>query len=320
MKKKIIFSIIISLFSFSIYAQTTELEENLRQQSTDTIYGWKKGGVISINLSQSSFTNWAAGGENSFSGLGLISLYADNIKEKTIWSNSLEIGYGLLKQGTEDKARKTDDKIEFNTKYGRKFHKNWYYAGLLNFRTQFSPGYNYPDDSVKISNFLAPAYLLAGIGFDYLPGDIFSLYLSPATEKLIIVNDDELADAGAFGVDPAEYDEMGNILTHGKKTQTKFGAYLRGSFKHDIMKNIFFQTKLELYSNYLKNPQNIDVNWENLISMTVNKYITVDFTTQLIYDDNIDIQVDTNGDGNFDTTGPRTQFKEVLMIGLSYKF
>ncbi|MCD4680507.1 MAG: DUF3078 domain-containing protein [Bacteroidales bacterium] len=319
MKKKIILSIVISLFSFSIYAQTDELEESLRQQSTDTIYGWKKGGVISINLSQSSFTNWAAGGESSFSGLGLISLYADYIKEKTIWGNSLEIGYGLLKQGSEDKARKTDDKIEFNTKYGIKANKNWYYAGLLNFRTQFSPGYNYPDDSVKISNFLAPAYLLAGIGFDYLPCDNFSLYLSPATEKLIIVNDDELADAGAFGVDPAEYDEMGNILTHGKKTQNKFGAYIRGMFKHDIMKNIFFQTKLELYANYLENPQNIDVNWENLITMTVNKYITVDFTTQLIYDDNIDIQVDSNGDGNFDTAGPRTQFKEVLLIGLSYK-
>lgn len=320
MNKKYIFTIILSLFSLSLFSQTTEAEKSLREQATDTIEGWKKGGVISVNFSQSSFTNWAAGGENSISGVGLLNVYANYFKGKNSWENSLEIGYGLLKQADEDKARKTDDKLDITSKYGRNFSKSWYYAALINFRTQFAPGYNYPDDSTKISEFLAPAYLLAGIGIDYLPSDKFTLYLSPLTYKLIIVNNDELADAGAFGVDPAEYDDQGNKTKDGKKTHSKFGAYMRSMFKHKIMENILFQTKLELYSNYLKNPQNIDVNWENLISMSVNKYISVDLTTQLLYDDNIDIMVDTNDDGILDSAGPRTQFKEVLLIGLTYKF
>ncbi len=320
MKNRIILSIVFALFGFALFAQDTELEENLRSQSTDTIDGWKKNGVISINLTQSSFTNWAAGGENSFSGLGILNLYANYKKGKHIWENSLELGYGLLKQGSENNARKTDDKLDFTSKYGKELGKNWYYAALLNFRTQFSPGYNYPDDSTKISDFLAPAYLLCGIGLDYFPGENLSIYISPATYKLVIVNDQDLANAGAFGVDAAELDGLGNITIPGKKTKTEFGAYLRGVFKVDVMKNILFHTRLELYSDYLKNPQNIDVNWENFLSMTVNKWISVDFTTQLIYDDDILIRIDSNDDGNFDKAGPRTQFKQTLMVGLTYKF
>jgi len=299
MKNKTIFSILFLLFSFALFGQTTDLEESLRKQSADTTDGWKKGGLVSLNLTQASFTNWAAGGENSVSVLGILSLYANLKKGNNIWENSLDIGYGLMKQASYNKFRKTDDKLEFNSKYGLKASKNWYYSALVNFRTQFSPGYNYPDDSTKISNFLAPAYLLAGIGMDYAP---------------------DLANFGAFGVDAAEFDDLGNMVTPGKKTKTEFGAYIRGIYKVDIMKNIFFQTKLELFSNYLENPQNIDVNWENLISMTVNKWISVDFTTQLIYDDDIMIMVDSNDDGVFDSAGPRTQFKETLMVGVSYKF
>jgi hypothetical protein len=316
MKKIILFSIAIVLCMASLFSQTTELEKDLRKKENDTITGWKKGGSIGINLSQASFTNWAAGGENSIAALGQLSLFAKLVKEKSIWDNNLDLAYGLMKQASEDNLRKTDDKIDFTSKYGIKASKNWYYSALVNFKTQFADGYNYPDDSTKISGFLAPGYLLAGIGMDYQPGNKLDLYLSPLTYKLVIVNDQDLADMGSFGVDPAEYDDQGGLIKHGKKTKTKFGAYLRGNYKVDIMKNISFHTKLELFSNYLKNPQNIDVNWENLLAMTVNKYISVDITTQLIYDDEVMILVDENTG----EIGPRTQFKQTLMVGLTYKF
>lgn len=307
------------LFSSNIFAQTTEAEATLKKQTTDSLDGWKTGGVISINLTQVSLTNWAAGGNNSVSVNGILSLFANLKKGKSTWDNSLDLNYGMLQQGDET-MRKTDDKIDFTSKYGQKAFKNWYYAGLVNFKSQMTPGYNYPDDSTKISNFMAPAYTLVAIGMDYKPSDVFTLFISPLTMKTTFVNDKTLADAGAYGVDPAEYDGMGILLKHGKNIRSEYGGYLRAQLKKDIMENINLQSKLELFSNYAENPDHVDVNWEVLIAMKVNKYISATLSTQLIYDHDVDIAVDTNGDDIIDKVGPRTQFKEVLGIGLSYKF
>lgn len=189
--------------------------------------------------------------------------------------------------------------------------KNFYYAALLNLKTQFSPGYNYPNDSVKISAFFAPAYLLGALGLDFKPDAYFSAFLAPLTAKLTIVTDKKLSDSGAFGVTPGE-----SVLS-------EFGGYLRiiytkNDFKNEFLKNIAFTSKLDLFSNYLKNPQNIVVNWENLIIMKVNKYVTVNFNTQLIYDDKIKIKPSDSGPDAI--PGPRIQFKEILGVGFSYKF
>ncbi|MGE0560596.1 MAG: DUF3078 domain-containing protein [Flavobacteriales bacterium] len=318
MNRILIFTILITT-SFFLKAQTTELEEDLKKQTKDTLDGWKTGGVFSLNITQVSLTNWASGGQNSISVNGIMSLFANLKKGKSTWDNSLDLAYGLVKQG-EDNVRKTDDKIDFTSKYGQKARKNWYYAGLINFKSQFTAGYNYPDDSTKISNFLAPAYVLGAIGMDYKPNDDFTLFISPFTMKTTIVNDQLLADAGAYGVDKAEYDNLGNVLKRGKNIRSEYGGYLRGIYKKNIMENINFQTKLELFSNYAEEPTHIDVNWEVLIAMKVNKYISATISTQLIYDHDVDIAIDSNGDGLIDSFGPRTQFKEVLGVGLNYKF
>ncbi len=181
-------------------------------------------------------------------------------------------------------------------------------------------GFNYPDDSTKISDLLAPAYLLGAVGLDYKPSDKFTAFVAPVTAKTTFVNDQVLADAGAFGVEKAVYDTAGNLLTAGKNIRTEFGGYIRLFYKVDVMKNVSLQTKLDLFSNYLENPQNIDVSWEVLISMKVNKYISATITTHLLYDDDTDISIDNNNDGIIDRIGPRTQFKEVLGVGFSYKF
>jgi hypothetical protein len=317
--KKVILAVALFASLGSLIAQTTEAEALLKKQSSDTLDGWKTGGLISVNLTQVSLTNWTAGGQNSLSVNGILSLFVNLKKGNSNWENALDLSYGLLQQG-DDEVRKTDDKIDFTSKYGQKAFKNWYYAGLMNFKSQMTAGYAYPDDSTEISNFLAPAYTLGAIGIDYKPNNFFSLFISPLTMKMTIVNDQTLADAGAFGVEAAQFNELGVLTQKGLTTRVEYGGYLRAFFKKDIMTNVNLQSKLELFSNYTENPTNIDVNWEVLIAMKVNKYISATISTQLIYDDDIDISIDNNNDGIIDAVGPRTQFKEVLGVGLTYKF
>lgn len=316
--KKLLF-IIFVLVGFTAFAQTTEAEEDLKKQKKDTVEGWKTGGVIGLNFSQVSLSNWSAGGENSMSINGLISLFANYKKGSSTWDNSLDLGYGIIKQGDAEFI-KSDDKLAFTSKYGQKAYKNLYYAALVNLKTQMAPGYNYPNDSVKVSDFMAPGYLLGAIGMDYKPNDKLTLFVSPLTLKTTFVNNQTLANAGAFGVEPAEYDSLGNVIKEGERIRSEFGGYLRLMYKTEIAKNISFQTNLDLFSNYSENPDHIDINWENLVAFKVNKYISATITTTLIYDHDIDIQIDNNDDGIIDKIGPRTQFKEVLAIGFNYKF
>lgn len=218
----------------------------------------------------------------------------------------LDLGYGMLNQG--DELMKTDDKIDFSTKYGRKAAKNLYYAAMLNFKSQFAEGYDYPNDSDVISNFLAPAYVIGAAGLDYKPSKSFTAFLSPATGKMTIVADERLSNAGAFGVDS------------GAVTRTEFGAYTRFVYKQSFMdKSISVLSKLELFSSYLNNPENIDVTWENIIDFKVNKFISATISTQLLYDDDIKVE-EVDKDGNTVTRGAKLQFKEVIGVGLSYKF
>ncbi len=301
MNKSILITIILVFIGFALTAQTTEAESTLKKVRDDIPDGWSKGGLFSLSFTQVSLTNWAAGGQNSVSGAGLVSLFSDYRKETFTWNNTLDMGYGLMKQG-KDGVIKTDDKFDFLSKAGMKAGGEWYYAGMVNLKTQMTPGYQYPNDSVAISRFLAPAYLLGAIGMDYKPNDNFTLFLAPVTAKVTIVNDQVLANAGAFGVEP------------GKKSRGEFGGYIRSAFKADLAENVAFQTKADFFSNYLDNPQQIDVNWETLVMVKLGRFFTVSFATHLIYD--ADILFDTTEDGIGDSS--KVQFKQLVGVGLSY--
>jgi hypothetical protein len=317
MKMKIFATILLLIGSVSItLGQVTEAEKTLRTVTADTTVGWKRGAVFSVNLAQTSLTNWVAGGQNSLAVNGLFSGYANYKNGKSVWDNSLDLGYGLLKQGKDEDFRKTDDKIDFLSKYGQEAFKNFYYAALFNFKTQMTPGYNYPDITNKISDLFSPAYVLLALGLDYKPNANFSAFVAPLTAKFTIVTDQILSDAGAFGVKP------------GEKTKSEVGGYLRAiytrnDFESEFLKNVSFTTKIDLFSNYAHNPQNIDVSWETLIALKVNKYISVNFNTHLVYDDDIKVPFDKNGDGTIDAgeaVGSKIQFKEIFGVGFSYKF
>lgn len=297
-KKALIIPLLLSL-SLLIHAQDTI--------SADTL--WKFTGVTSLNFSQLSLTNWAAGGRNSISGNALVKLSPDYDDGTVQWDNDLVLGFGLNKQGS-DPTIKSDDQIDLSSKLGYRASKNWFYSGLLNFKTQFAEGYDEEDEvnRPKISNFMAPGYLSLSFGMDYKPNDKLSILLAPVSGKVTFVLDEELSEAGSFGLDP------------GQKVRAEIGANIKAAYKNEILKNVILDTKLELFSNYLENPQWIDVNWDLLLTLKVNEYISASIMTQLIFDKDIEFDVDTTGDGVYDSVESRVQFKELLGIGFAYNF
>jgi len=270
---------------------------------------WKFNGVTSLNVSQLSLSNWAAGGENSLSGNALVKLSADFDDGTLNWDNDLHLGFGLIRQG-DDPTRKSDDKLDLSSKFGYRASKNWFYSGLLSFKTQFIEGYDNPgeDDRTKISNWLAPGYLNISAGMDFKPNDNFTMLIAPVSTKMTLVMDDDLSAAGSFGLDP------------GETIRAEFGGYLKLGYKKEILKNVLLDTKLDFFSNYFENPQYVDVNWDMLLTFKVNEFISATLITQFIYDRDIEFGFDTTGDGIHDTFEPRVQFKELFGIGLTYNF
>ncbi len=317
MKKIILITSVLLFTSTIFFSQTTD--------TLKPVPNWTKGGMMSINFTQSSFTNWAAGGENAVSASGMLNLFSNYKKGNLRWDNNIDLGYGLLQSGTS-KFRKNEDKIDFTSKAGRyAFYKHWYYSALVNFKSQFDNGYNLPDDSTVVSHFLAPGYVIGSIGLDYKSSDnSFNVFISPVTSKTTIVNNQRLADAGAYGVQAAKYDTVFGIyqkVEFGNKVRSEFGGYLKFTYKKEILKNVIYGTKLELFSNYMDRPQNIDVMWENMLNMKINKFISASISTNLIYDHDIPVPVKRTENGTTtEGVGPRLQFKQVLAIGLSYKF
>jgi hypothetical protein len=303
--------LLILLCSTLTFAQATDTSIVKPVIAKDTI--WKKGAQVSLSFTQLSLTNWVGGGESSLGGSGYLNMFANLKTGNRIWDNTLILAYGLLKVDGLS-TRKTDDKIDFLSKYGYNISKNMYASANINFNTQFTDGYKYPNDSVVVSKFMAPAYLQLGVGLDYKPVEYFSLSILPFTGRLTFVNDQELADKGSYGVKPATYDPDGVKLEPGETTKREFGGAIMALYKREIFTNISFNSKLQLFTNYLSNPQNIDVNWDSLLALKVNKYISTYIGIHVIYDDDITI-VDKNGD-----SGPRTQLKQSFGVGLAMNF
>ena len=295
--KNIIFSILLVVGLFN----------SVNAQIPDSLKIFKYGGFSTFTFNQVSLSNWAAGGENALSTTAILSLFGNYKKDKVAWDNTLDFGYGLLKNGSS-KMRKNEDKMELNSKFGYKAFNKVFYTALVNFRSQFSAGYIYPNDSVPVSRFMAPGYLTIGLGLDYKPNDHFSFYFSPATGKFIFVTDQVLANQGAYGVDSAVI-VNGVMLKKGKNLRSEFGASISTQLKVDFSKNVTLLSKLLLFNNYTDrnkaNQKNIDVNWDVMLNIKAGKYLTTSLITNLIYDANV---------------MSRTQFKESLGIGFSIKF
>ncbi|MDA9274858.1 DUF481 domain-containing protein, partial [Crocinitomicaceae bacterium] len=205
--------------------------------------------------------------------------------------------------------------IEISSTFGYSFDKSiekkqLYFSLITGFRTQFLDGFVYPNTLDRVSSFMAPGYFNLALGLDYSPNKNLTLFISPAAMKWTVVNDQVLADAGSFGVDPAAI--VDGVLIPGSLYRSEFGAYFKMKYNKEIVKNIEMKSTLELFSNYLENPENIDINGDVLFTFKVNKWFSASLNWTVIYDHDINIQ---SIDGGF---GPRTQFKSVLGLGVSY--
>lgn len=286
--------------------------KTIAKNPNDTIpKTWKTGGLFNFTFGQTSLSNWAAGGDNLQLNInGVLNLYAFYTKGRNAWDNSIDIGLGYIKT-TSLGSRKNGDQIDLTSKYGYALTttSKWYLSLLGNFRTQFAPGYNYPNDTTatKISQFLSPGYMLISLGFDFKPNKDFSLFLSPITSRWIIVT--------ATGLNPLTPTQQGNVygVPLGNTVVNQIGAYLTANYLKEISKNVTYKGKFDLFSNYKKNPENINVYMTNLLSANIFKGISFTFGLDLIYDDNTRI-FGKNKDA------ARTQLREYIGVGYLKKF
>ena len=264
---------------------------------------WVHSGITGINFSQTSFTNWSEGGDNSVASNAYLNGSLNYKKDKISWTNDLSINYG--QNNTKMTGwRKNIDNLNFASKFGQQMTEKVYYAALLDFKTQMTDGYQYNNagDRTLISKFLTPAYLNVSVGLDYKPNDNLAFYFSPVAGKLTITADTLFSTR--YGVDP------------GKMLRAQLGAIFKASCNYDKLMNgkMTLKSALDLFTAYDDSFGNIDVNWDMLVGLNLSKFVTLTFQSTLKYDDDIKY-IDEDG-----THGARVQFKEILGLGLSYKF
>jgi hypothetical protein len=232
-----------------------------------------------------------------------LNVYAFYKKDKNSWDNSLDLAYGILNT-TRLGNRKSSDRAEFTSKYGLALNKKINAAALFNIRSQFAKGYAYSktaagvDTASLTSKTLMPTYLLLSLGVDYKPSADFSLFLSPATIRWVIVGDDFLAPL--YGI------------PLGKNARQEFGAFASASYQKQLKANITLKSKLDLFSNYKSNPQNVDVYWTNVLAAKITSYLNFTVNADMVYDD------DTQNVNP--KKGPAAQFLQLMGIGFSYQF
>lgn len=265
--------------------------------------GWSHKGSIGLNLTQTSLSNWSAGGDNIIGGNAYLYGGLDYKKGPWLWQNNLALQYGMTSVESEG-TKKSNDNIEIGTQLGYTTDNVWYYSAMASFQSQFAKGYRDADKLHYISRFMAPGYLNISAGMEYKPANKFySVYLSPVAGRFTFVNDDYLSDMGAFGVKP------------GKKSRSQFGAYVKGKAEKEIMENVKLITDASFFTAYDSSFGNIDVEWNMLISMKINKYLNASVNTSLRY---FDAVKSVNKDGTYG--GPKVQFKEVIGVGVGVTF
>ncbi len=289
----------------SVKALKADAIKEIKKDDKDTTTKiWKTGGNFATNLNQGSLTNWSAGGDKfSFSLNSYLNMYALFKKDKNSWDNNLDLAYGVVST-TSLGTRKASDRIDLLSKYGYQLKPKLALSTLFNFRSQFADGLAYnkdvngKDSATVTSKTLQPAYILLSEGLDYKPTSYLSIYVSPATARWIVVGTDFLKP-------------IYNVPLN-KSSRQEFGAFSSINLNKGIGKNMNFKSKLDLFSNYKSNPQNIDIFWSNVYTAKITKFINFSLNVDLIYDD--DIQ-------NVDATkGPAPQILQLMGVGFAYKF
>ena len=311
--KKINTLLVLMALSASTFAQDNTTTK-------DTIPpNWTVKGGVGIMLNQVGLYNWQGGGVPSFAATLLYKGSFNYKKGKNSFENYIDLSYGLIQQGKSE-ITKSDDRWEVGSKFGHQINDKWDINVFGTLRSQFAEGFDPDHLDVKISDMMSPGYLLTGIGANFKKGDWFEVNLSPVTAKMTFINNDSIAttqvvDPDGNGTGKGKY---GNNIT--ESVRSEFGAYAKISIKKEILENITLSTQADFFSDYLHNFGAIDVNWNLVLLMKVNKFITATITTNLIYDEDISIVLAKDNAGNAKRIGPAVQFKETIGVGLTYVY
>lgn len=258
----------------------SELSRNVKKDTDTSNYNWKKGGSYNFNLSQSSLSNWAAGGDNFNMSLNsYFNYFAYFKKPRHGWDNNLDVNLGFV-QSTSQGGRKNDDRFDFLSKYGYKIDTigKMYLSALFNFRSQVFDGYSYSGtNSTFTSSLLSPAYLILSAGVDYKPNKELSIFFSPLTSRNTIVLNSKLSALGKYGVEP------------GKHIYKETGLFVTVNYSNTIAPNITYRGRADFFSNYYEKPENINLYMTNFFSFKINKNFTASYSLDLMYDDKIRI-------------------------------
>ena len=289
---------------------------------------WTNTLLNQINFGQTALWNWAAGGYNTYSLSASIDANANYAKDKSTWANRLQLDYGFMYSADKPILQKVKDRIYFESKYGYKTEvSQLFYSVNFDFKTQFNNNYKYgtPSDftgdepSIQdwlnartlMSGLFSPAYTNLGFGILWTPKPWLSVNFAPLTSGFVIVNDPLLRNTYGMalredGLDPT-------IGENYKPFRFELGAQLKVDAKWVVNDNFSYTTQLVLFSNYLKNPQNLRVNWDNKMFWKMAKYFAFTISTNLIYDDTVKVRA--LSDGN---KVPAVQFKEFFEFGFTY--
>lgn len=296
-----------------------------KKESSDTTNSkpWSYKGKYSLIMNQMAFSHWATGGKSSIAGRATINYDLKYHKKKFTFEHQGHFAYGVAGYINRD-IEKTDDKLDVSFSAGRKISKKWDFTGMTVFKTQFTNGYNYPDDTDLVSTFMAPAYLTVSLGFNYTTKK-FQMFLSPLAGKMTMVLNQKLANQGAFGVKKAVYDSLGNLVTPGRNYLGLLGINILCTYKTKLMDNVHYETNFNLYNNYLEPESDkrweMDVDWENNFTFKINQYLATVFFFQFKYDPKVLFPTyeDIGGISTLVSDHTALQFKESLGIGLTYK-
>jgi len=281
----------------NLQAEWTTISKKV--EADTSVRKWKTGGNYRLSIGQGSLSNWAGGGDEfSLSMNSALILFARHKRKKITWDNVLELGLGFIKTSSLG-MRKNDDKIDYVSKHNYYLTKKLNLGTLFNFRTQFLNGYTYTDSSRKVaSGFLSPGYMLLSEGIDYRPNKNLSMFVSPVTSRWIIVSNDSLANAAAYGVDS------------GRHSINQLGAFATLNYNVDVAKNFNYRARLDLFSNYRNNPWNVDIYMTNMITIKVYKVFSFNWSVDMVYDD------DTRIFGK-EKKSPALQLKSIVGAGLN---
>ena len=285
--RKIVILLAIILFTQSSIAQDlvvaklrNETSRSIKKENDTSKWNWKQGGLYNFNLSQSSLSNWAAGGDNFNMAINTYFNYFVFFKKpRQNWDNNVDVNLGFMKS-TSIGGRKNDDRIDFLSKYGYQIDTTgmWYISGLFNFRSQFFDGYSFSGTNATFtSSFLSPAYIILSAGLDFKPTSTFSIFFSPLTSRNTLVLNSKLSDLGKYGVTP------------GSKLVKETGTFITINYNNVIAPNITYKGRADLFSNYNDKPENINFYMTNFFSFKINKFFSASYSLDAIYDDKIRI-------------------------------